>query len=194
MTEKEKIERLNRLADRLFSPSDPTYSGRDFPPFDIDRVNVHNKKKDFNDEVRAVTVIVGHLHGMLETLQISSPIADATKEAMIGRIKDAVDNVIRGQVRRKKLRGASANDLVVQNFRDTGFFENSHTLLSDMIFAYKQRLDELIDQEKQFWSAPNRAPNHFARTIVLRFGRLFARQTALLRKSFASGIHVANPA
>ena len=108
MTEKEKIERLHRLADRLFSPGHPTYSGRDFAPFDIDRVNVHNTKKEFNEELRAVAAIVHHLHGMLHALQISPAIPDTTKEAMISRIQDAVDNAIRGQVRRKKLRGGPA--------------------------------------------------------------------------------------
>jgi len=156
MTDKEKIERLNQLADRLFCPTEPTYAGRDFPPFDIKRVNLHDSKKEFSEELLTVAAIVDHLHGVLVALQISPETADPSKDAMISRIQAEVDNSTRQNVRRKKLRGETANDLVWQNFRDTGFFVNSHNLLSDIIFAYKQRLNELKDQEKQFWNAPNR--------------------------------------
>ncbi|MFN7222738.1 MAG: hypothetical protein ACK4MS_01805 [Paracoccaceae bacterium] len=176
MTEEEKIQRLNELADRLFSWMEPSYAGRDKPPFDIKPVNLHHSKKEFTDELRTVAAIVGHLHGVLVELQITPETADPSKDAMISRIQAAVDNSIRQNVRRKKLTGATANDLVTQNFRDTGFFTNSNDMLSDMIFAYNQRLDELRDQEKEFWNVPNRAPDYFARTIALRFARLFARQ------------------
>ncbi len=177
MTENEKIDRLNHLADKLFYPTDPTYVGRDLPPFDIKRVNVHDSKKEFLEELRMVRAMLDHLHGIHALLETSPDAPDRLREAMIRRVQMAIDTSVRQGIRKRKLRGATANDLVAQNFRETGFSENLLSVLSDMFFACKQRLNELEDQEKQFWSSPNRAPNHFARSIALRFARLFAKQT-----------------
>jgi len=97
---------------------------------------------------------------------------------MLERVQMAIDVTIHQGLRKKKLRSrTTAFGLVVQNLRDTGFFENSLNMFADMALAYRQRLNELQDQEKQFWTIQHRAPNHPARTIALRFARSFARQT-----------------
>lgn len=177
MTEIEKIELLNKLADRLFCPTEPTYAGKELPPFDIKRANVHNNKKEFLEELHLVRAMSDHFHGIQTLLMISPDDPDPLREATIRRVQVAQDISVRQGLRKRKLRGATANDLVIQNFRDTGFSANFVSVISDAAFACKHRLEELEDQERHFWSSPNRPPNHFARTIALRFAKLFARQT-----------------
>ncbi len=43
-----------------------------------------------------------------------------------------------------------------------------------MINVYQERLNELKDQEIEFWSVSYRAPKSYARTIALRLARLYA--------------------
>jgi len=79
----------------------------------------------------------------------------------------------------QKQRGSivsTARDLALKNMIDAGFYHTSMLLLVDMFGVYNQRLTELKDQEKQFWSVPNRAPNYYARTIALRLARLYAKE------------------
>ena len=185
MTQEDKIDRLNHLADSILGAPEPNFVGREVAPFDIKQVNLHENKKEFLEELQTVSGMVDHSTGILILLARSPDDADPVRFAMLQRVQVAVDGSVRHGLRKKKLRGATANDLVIQNFRETGFFENSLIIIAEMAFAYQQRLEELQDQKKQFWSMEYRAPHHYARSIALRFARFFARQT-LKRPTFGT--------
>jgi len=177
MIDPQKIERLNLLADRLASSTGLTFSGRDDAPFDVSRSNLHETKKEFLEEVNTVSAAIDHLQSVLKLLSPLWNEPDPPRQAMIRRIHLAIDQSVRQELRKRKVRGGSAQDVAVQNFRDTGFIDNALSVLPDMVLALKGRLTELGDQERQFWSASNRAPNHYARSIALRFARFFAAHT-----------------
>jgi hypothetical protein len=68
-------------------------------------------------------------------------------------------------------------DLVRKNAADAGFTFCLILLILDLVRDLKQRNQELENQEATFWNLSGRAPNHYARTIALRFARLIARKT-----------------
>ena len=177
MIDQQKIEKLNKLADRLTSSTEPTFEERDHAPFDVSQPNFHETKKEFLEERNTVSVAVDHLQAVLNLLSRHLEVADPPRDAMINRIHRAVEQAVSQNLRKRKVRSGSAQDVTIQNFRDTGFIDNVLSVLPDMVFALKRRLTELGDQERQYWSVPNRAPNHYARSIALRFARFFAAQT-----------------
>lgn len=173
MHDRDKIDRLNKLAGQLFIESKEKFSGQDHPPFDISLVALHQHKGQFTVELKIVKSMVRHLESVLHVMGDARDNKGTAKE----RIQKAVDKAIRSGTRRRKLRGGSSRDLVIQNIRETGFFEGSLEVLEDMLFAYRSVLDELLAQQEMFWSMAHRPPDHFARMIVLRFARLFHRET-----------------
>lgn len=177
MIDQQKIENLNQLADKLASSAEPTFAGTDYAPFDVSRPNLHESKKEFLEEMNTVSAAVDHLESVLHLLSPLSTEPNPPREAMIQRVHQAIDQSVRQELRKRKVRGGSAQDVTIQNFRDTGFVDNALSILPDLVFALKRRLTELGDQEKQFWSVSNRPPNHYARSIALRFARFFAVQT-----------------
>lgn len=177
MIDQQKIEKLNQLGDRLANSTEPTFAVRDQLPFDVSRPNLHETKKEFLEEMNTVAAALDHLQSALSLLSPLSEQLDPPRDAMIQRIHQAIDQSVRQHLRKRKVKGGSAQDVTIQNFRDTGFIDNALSVLPDLILALKSRLVELGDQEKHFWNAPNRAPNHYARSIALRFARFYAAQT-----------------
>jgi len=68
--------------------------------------------------------MIGHLTDIHRLLARPSGDPDPARDAMLERVQMAIDVAIHQGLRKKKLRGrATAFGLVVQNLRDTGFFE-----------------------------------------------------------------------
>ncbi|SEK62684.1 hypothetical protein SAMN05421666_0705 [Roseovarius nanhaiticus] len=174
MHQDSKQERVEAVVDRLIGPRprnalafDATWER---PRLDTSRPNIHDSKKDFVNERDAVASIVEHLEAAFNELRGSKD--DAQHQEMIDRLKSAVDAGARKPQEFDEFE--TARDLTLQNMVQTGFYFNSLFVIFRMIIVYEERLKELIDQEKQFWSLPYRAPNYYARTIALRLARLYA--------------------
>ncbi len=192
MNEREKIEKLNELTESLFVPEEFSFPNKYSAPFDISRPNIHDSKKEFIRELTTVTAVKEHLCGTLDLLlQTNSPEdRDPLQVAMTRRLRVAIETFALQRGKSETLDEAS--DLALKNIRDTGFYFNSLLVVLEMHSAFDKRLRDLKEQEVQFWTVANRPPNYYARTIALRFARLFASRTGK-RPTFGISSEGAHP-
>lgn len=144
-------------------------------PFDTSKPNFHDSKSDFLHERDTIQEIVDNLRDvyLLSTCAEDDP--DSQKQQTTARLKEVIE--ANEQRALGILSSDDASGLARRNLVETGFFHNFIALLLLKRHFYKQRLEELEDQEKQFWNVKSRPPNYFARTIALRFAKFYARQT-----------------
>lgn len=175
MDEFEQIDRLWEVAARFgVKRSSYTLLGQAAAPFDISKPNQHDSKGEFLAEEAAVDAINEHCRGLLHQLlgrEDESMEAEQARKNLVLLLDD--------KVRRRNSR--TAPDSII-TFLRKGASEISASslialLLVDMIQELWDRKRELHDQETEFWSGGHRPPNHWARTIALRFARFVARQT-----------------
>lgn len=179
MTEDEKADKLNLLVDNLFGPIQRNALGMNLPPFDIRRPNIHESKREFLEEKKMVSAVRNHLSGILDLLVSQSDQGNENplRAKMFTRLREAIELNVTQRTKNRKME--TAGELALRNLHQTGFYFNSLFVVFDMNSSYNQRLRDLEEQEVQFWSVPNRAPNYYARTIALRFARLFAGRTKM---------------
>ncbi|SFN73775.1 hypothetical protein SAMN04487859_1089 [Roseovarius lutimaris] len=145
-------------------------SNEEGPRLDTSRPNIHDSKKDFLKERDAVASIVEHLN--LAITELFGSEDDVQHQDMADRLQVAIDTGARKP--QKFDDPEAAHGLALRNIVQTGFYYNSQLVIVRMINVYQERLNELKDQEAEFWSLANRAPNYYARTIALRLARLYA--------------------
>jgi len=176
MQDKTQEEQIRDIVDELIGPRNalrsPTILGGLFGGLDVSRPNIHDNKKEFLREKNAVASIVDHLSGILD--EALSAKDDTEHHEMRDRLRAAIDDGATRSMRSRPIETAS--DLALLNIGQAGFFYSSLFVIIEMKSVYRERLTELNDQEKQFWTTPNRPPNHYARTIALRLARLYARE------------------
>jgi hypothetical protein len=143
------------------------------PPFDISQPNLHDRKSDFSEEFELVKSVIEHCDSMLFLLTPKDTDESVGRKEMLLRIERFTDR----EAKNKLLwRGAkSAKHLAFGNMVQVGFFNASLKALHGMRTVYQHRFDLLLEQEVTYWSLKNRAPNYYARTIALRFARLYAK-------------------
>ncbi len=174
MIDFERLEELNDFTDALFGYNKDSALAPTGPRLDLSRPNFHDSKRDFLREKTTVEQAIMHGEGFLNLFVGQEYKGDSEHADMRNRITTAVNQFAKGNARRKHLK--SADDLVLKNILETGFFYNSLFVMFEILSVYRQRLAELNDQEKQFWNVTNRPPNYYARTIALRFARMYARE------------------
>lgn len=170
----EVVERLRALDARLFPGRIKNFLAIHDLPFDIDRPNIHESKKDFLAELAAVEAAMMHCDGLLALHRGADDKDEAAHDALISRLVSAIERNAQGDLNAMPIE--AAHELARKNVVETGFYYNSLLLIITLRNAYGQRYVELKDQEKQFWSIAHRPPNYYARTIALRFARMYARE------------------
>lgn len=171
----EQVEQLNALVLSYLgmAPKQATILSGPVPPFDIKKSNIHDTKKEFLQELKAIEALINHANGILNILLTDEPDSDGEHRIMTDRLRYIIDfNNIRD---RKRHPDGTAIGLVQHNITQTGFSHNLLRMLVDFVSATQKRHAELKDQEKEFWALSHRAPNYHARTIALRFARLTGR-------------------
>jgi hypothetical protein len=176
MITKKQIEQLNAIVDKLLDRESRQVNLLVLlsPPFDISRPNIHDTKKEFLLELVTVEAIATNLRAAIDQIYNPDDQESSEKTAMFERLRSAVELGAVQKVQRLIINQPS--DVALKNIYDTGFYYNSLRVVVDMYIIYNQRLVELKDQEKQFWSLANRAPNHYARTLALRLARLYSKE------------------
>lgn len=174
MVSRERIEELNAFTDDLFGYGIGNALASVGPRLDVSKPNIHNNKTEFLREKGTVEQIIKHLNAVLDQFVDPKYHDDTEHDEMMSRLNVAIDKIGREGLPRRELQTAS--HLALNNLVDTGLFANSLFMIISLERVYRDRLDDLNDQEIQFWSATNRPPNHYARTIALRFARVFARE------------------
>lgn len=176
MHEKSQVDQIDEVINQLVGPpnflTSPTILGSASPRLDVSRPNIHDSKKEFLREKNTVANVVKHLDGIFH--QVLGKKGDEEHKEMVERLAPAIDASASKSMRSQQV--DSASDLALRNIAQTGFYYNSLFVVLEMLSVYKERLRELDDQEKQFWSVSNRAPNYYARTIASRLARLYAKE------------------
>lgn len=167
------IDALNELDRSLFGDRMRNILDEAGPPFDISRPNIHESKSEFLHELDTVQAAFDHCTGLISSLFPKDKNDDPAQRRMRNRLAKAIDSHAEEEGLGEL---ASAMDLSLRNVVQTGFFFTSALIVLDMQKAYRKRLKELKDQEKEFWNVSHRPPNYYARTIALRFARHYARQ------------------
>lgn len=144
-------------------------------PFDISQPNIHENKADFLYELDAVSSVVKNSNEIISSLIKKKEEEVPRHTAMVDRLVPAIN--ISAFKTLQNDTPSTAFALIQKNIIDTGFYWHSLTIIFQMTSAYQERLKELEDQEKEFWSVNHRPPNYYARAIALRFARFYARQT-----------------
>lgn len=139
---------------------------------DVSRPNVHDSKKDFLKEQRAVQAALDHVEGAFRSLFPEHD--DPESRAMIIRMAAAIDEHARRS--RSDLDIEKPTDLVRKNMADIGFYFLSLKILLDLGQSLRERLKELEYEESRYWNVKHRPANYYARAIALRLARLYARE------------------
>lgn len=167
---------LDRIVDTMVSgKAQPRTFPRYGLPIDVTKPNFHDNKGAFLAEKGAVQSACDHADGLFEF--IASAFAEDDNEVReIGRrVLRYVDAAAR-----KSLSGQRPDTIakfVVKGMVEVGLSVHLAIAMIEYRSALRQRLQELADQEAEFWSGASRPPNHYARTIALRLARFYARET-----------------
>lgn len=176
MQDQKQSDQIDEIIEELLGPRKmrglTDILNSTLPRLDTSRPNIHESKKEFLSERDAVASIIENLTAAVQ--QVAHRDGDIEHQKMIDRLHHSV-NV--GAVQSPRYREMkTARDLAIRNIIDTGFYYNSLYIIVEMINVYDERFKELQDQEIEFWSLSHRAPNYYARTIALRFARLYAKE------------------
>lgn len=175
MEETDVNERLWAIANRFSVPRPTGLLGLGASPFDVSRPNLHDSKADFLEEMSAVSTALENARPLLELLYKGVTSAGGPEQGVVTQALKYIDATVRSKHRSDRL--DSVFDLTRSNAAKIGFSITLMYMLFDFVEALKSRKQELESQAAIFWSGAGRAPNHYARTIALRFAKLVARST-----------------
>lgn len=165
---------IRKVAERFFTTRATGLLGSAMPPFDTSKPNFHDNKSDFLREKRFVEAQLENAHQLFDAI-FSTIEDDDPNQDMALVVAMFVDVHARRKVENMSV--DSAEQLVRKNVVELSLTRNLLFLLLDLRSALSARVQELADQEAEFWSGKSRPPNHYARTIALRFARLIAKET-----------------
>ena len=172
MDNMEISKEIETVVDRLLGPDAPPETILTGRALDTSRPNIHDSKAEFQSEMDAVDGAIEHLDEALKLLHPRSG-DDSDRAPMAEILAGAVDRSARQRFRGLEME--TAGDLARKNVVDTGLYMGASLAIVDLVHDLSSRKVELEDQEKAFWSSPNRPPHHYARTIALRLARVYAR-------------------
>jgi len=172
MNEKDRNMRLHRIVETLFEMETGTTTFSDVrPPFDITSPSHHSTKKEFERELSVVQEGIKHLEGLRNTLVPQHP-SKKFREMRL-KLSDRIDASAREKSRDSKPEHVLA--LIEKNMADTSYFINSVRSTIKLHSYFKDRLQELNEQSRLYWSAKNRPADPYPRAIALRLARLYAQ-------------------
>ena len=167
-------DRLLAIAGRFFELPNNTVLAAATPPFDTSQPNFHNTKAEFQSEMDFVLKALENVQGLFGMY-----IACHNEKAILYTESKNVSDYIDSRARRYANKRPIENpvELVNDNAIRMGLTLSTLYLLSENRASLLARKQELESQEAIFWSGKGRAPNHYARTIALRFAKLIAQKT-----------------
>ena len=174
MSDQEKRGSLHDVVDAMLDRPAQSAVDRRVPPFDVDAPNQHPSKKEFEAEKSAVVDAIKHIAGFLEalapTIAKENSVQRAVHIQLVGFINSA------GRYYASRTNVETGHDLALKMILNEDLFGISLLAVMKLESALEERLQELHDQEKEFWSSRSRPPNYYARNIAVRLARLYARE------------------
>lgn len=104
VTEQEKINQLNKLADSLAPPGSSAFYGRDRPPFDTSRPNLHDNKADFAAEFALVSFALKHVESLIDLFKARDAEIKTEEAVHLARVVNALNLAVRHGTRKRKIR------------------------------------------------------------------------------------------
>lgn len=174
MGKKDTTERLWEIA-RLFDVPEPTgLIGTSLPPFDVSKPNFHESKTEFSAELQAVEKAIKDTEAL--TLFLAAPYGKTDPQEVVATPVCKMINE-RAWYAARDIVAKTPADIIQKNAGDTDLSFATAILLIDVHDGLTARLEQLTDQERNYWNIKGRAPNHYARAIALRFARQVAKHT-----------------
>ncbi|MEM1360412.1 MAG: hypothetical protein AAGF94_01695 [Pseudomonadota bacterium] len=174
MDEKELNQRLWEITGRFFKRGPTSFLTEDMAPFDTKKPNLHDSKAEFMAEKELVEKGLSHIDALFDILNLRSDQEGTPARGSVA-LNMALDKGAR-QANRDRV-PEHIYQMIQKCAVDGGLTLSTLWILVALNAQFFQRNRELIDQEAIYWSSPNRAPNHYARIIALRFAKLIARET-----------------
>ena len=175
MEQAEIDEHLKEIVGRFCEPP-PSFGlmAQHTSGLDTSKPNLHDNKAEFLEGMGAVETALQNTEGLLDFLMARYK-KDRPEHETAMRVSEFIDEKARAEVRQKP--AETPADVVASGAVDVGLTLSTLYLLIDLAFQLRDRKQKLKDQEAVYWSSKSRPPNHYARTIALRFAKLIARGT-----------------
>ncbi len=167
-------ERLNKVVEPFRATKGKGINEAIFTAFDTTKSNFHDSKAEFLEEKQAVEMAVGNAQELFYFL-MSGVWGEAGQHSAARRVASIIEE--EGRARLKNHPVQEPSDVVRKSASEVGLPRVMTHLLYDLRFELWERLRELENQEKVYWSERSRPPNHYARTIALRFAKFIASES-----------------
>lgn len=165
----ERTKAVNDFVNRVFPDSGATIL--DVAYLDISRPTLHDTKGEFRSEIEMVERAAGDLFDLYGFMLQQGNVSIETSRGIPMAFAFGA-----AQRNKKAGRPANAVELIMQNARGVDYWQFSKRYVFDLYLSFSERLAELQEQEKSYWSAPGRPPDHYARVMALRLAKLYAKQ------------------
>ncbi|MEB8388507.1 hypothetical protein OO012_14870 [Rhodobacteraceae bacterium KMM 6894] len=167
-------EKLNEVVEPFRMSGGRGLGSAYFTAFDTTKPNFHDSKAEFLEEKQLVQDGLNNADQLIRFLLSAVGHEDVRNDAAERICAIAADQ---SRLRLKDTPIRAASDLVRKNASEVGLPVTSAFVLLDLRAEFYNRLQELEDQEREYWSGSSRPPNHYARTIALRFARFIAGES-----------------
>ena len=174
MDSQDQTDRLHDVVNEMLGRSMTNALSRYTPPFDITKSNHHDSKSEFLAEKAAIERAIRGAEDVMAFFTGDDRTEDDAAKARQRGYRDRIDEQARKY--RTDAPVKSALDVIRNAAVQSSQSVSTFVLLLDFKHQLEIRLQELDDQEKEFWTVSNRPPNHYARTIALRVARLYAKE------------------
>ncbi|GAB5447415.1 hypothetical protein [Gymnodinialimonas sp.] len=182
----ERDQRLHDAVDRmLIARGKQPSSFKMGAPFDVTKPNFHDSKSEFLVEKAATEAALERSEGILDLLISGHTGNGHTDSLAAARICGFVD--YNRQLDQQRKKPDTIPTFVLKGMVDNGLTTNLAFALHAFKRALSDRLQNLADQERDYWSGHSRPPNHFARAIALRFARHYCKEVGEMPTSGVSG-------
>lgn len=172
MTDTDRTSRLHFIVDAMLGRKNPNALAGFADPFDVTPPNQHENKQEFLAEKNAVEAALGHIQGLIDAIVPDKNASEERRSAII-RVRESINEGARKKAVQKEFE--SVFDLITKNAMEHNLYFHTFIMTLESKFQLDQRLEELNDQEQEFWSVSHRAPNYHARFVALRLARLYSQ-------------------
>jgi hypothetical protein len=143
-----------------------------FSPFDLGRLNDHDTKSKFNEELKLVKGAISDLNNVRSRFIDRG---DKIEQDQLIDISSRLDDNARRRDGSKS--PVNSQELIWSAIVKTSVLPMMLFQIDFFIKELGVRLGHLETQEEAFWNLKNRAPDYYPRTIALRFAEYYVQRT-----------------
>ena len=166
-------QQVKEFVERNFPQEGKSILGRSH--LDTSNPTLHDSKPEFLDELAFVKRSAEELFALYQGLvEQGEPSVDKVSGLHVEFLMQAYRESRTGPPLKTAL------DLAMDNARRVDYWGFTKVFVFDLYLNFSRRLLALEEQKALFWSTQGRPPDHYARTMALRLGKLFTQEKAQL--------------